>query len=207
MGRVRSRSGKGQDLGGVRPLLDTQVLPKWEKTAVGDIDWQSIQKWIGELGKTKPERRKTDGLSASRVVEAYHVFRAVLGYAVRARMLSANPATDIDLPRKPESDKQYLTHQQVADLAAECGEHDVLVLVLAYCGLRWGEATHSSGGISTSTGRGSRSIRRVEHVGEEYRLGSTKTHERREVPISRPCSSCCVTASNGGHLIAWYFRR
>jgi integrase len=25
--------------------------------------------------------------------------------------------------------------------SAECGDHAVLVLVLAYCGLRWGEVT------------------------------------------------------------------
>jgi integrase len=131
---------KGKTLEGYRSLLDTQVLPKWEHTAVGDIDWQSIQKWIGELSKTKPTRRKTDGLSASRVVQCYHVFRAVLGYAVRSKMLSVNPATDIDLPRKPGAEKRYLTHQQVADLAAQCGEYDALVLVLAYCGLRYGEA-------------------------------------------------------------------
>jgi Phage integrase, N-terminal SAM-like domain len=37
---------KGKTLEGYRSLLDTQVLPKWEKTAVGDIDWQSIQKWV-----------------------------------------------------------------------------------------------------------------------------------------------------------------
>ncbi len=177
---------KGKTLEGYRSLLDTQVLPKWEKTAVGDIDWQSIQKWIGELATTKPERRKTDGLSASRVVQAYHVFRAVLGYAVRVRMLSANPATDIDLPRKPESDKQYLTHQQVADLAAECGEHDVLVLVLAYCGLRWGEATAlKRRDIDIDRAR-IKVNSSVEHVGQEYRLGPTKTHERREVPIPPP---------------------
>jgi integrase len=177
---------KGKTLEGYRSLLDTHVLPQWRNTAVGDIDWQSIQKWIAQLTKTKPTRRKNDGLSALRVNQAYNVFRQVLGYAVRSRMLSANPATDIDLPRKPVSDKRYLTHQQVADLAAQCGEHDALVLVLAYCGLRFGEVTalkcrdvhlerarievHSS----------------VERVNGQYRIGPTKTHERRSVPIPPP---------------------
>jgi integrase len=174
---------KGKTLEGYRSLLDTQVLPKWSKTAVGDIDWQSIQKWIAELNKTKPSRRKSDGLSASRVVQAYHVFRAVLGYAVRCRMLSANPATDIDLPRKPAGDKRYLTHQQVADLAAECGEHAALVLVLAYCGLRWGEATALKRG-DVDFDRARIEVRAaVERVNGNYRLGPTKTHETRSVPV------------------------
>jgi integrase len=177
---------KGKTLEGYRSLLDTRVLPKWKSTAVGDIDWQSIQKWIGELARTKPTRRKTDGLSASRINQAYHVFRQVLGYAVRSKMLSGNPATDIDLPRKPETEKRYLTHQQVADLAAESGGYDVLVLVLAYCGLRWGEATAlKRRDIDLDRAR-IKVNASVEHVGQEYRLGPTKTHERREVPIPPP---------------------
>jgi len=177
---------KGKTLEGYRSLLDTHVLPKWSKTAVGDIDWQSIQKWVAQLNKTLPSRRKGDGLSASRVVQAYHVFRGVLGYAVRSRMLSANPATDIDLPRKPTGDKRYLTHQQVADLAAECGDHDVLVLVLAYCGTRWGEATALKR-RDVDFERARIEVKAaVEHVGGQYRLGPTKTHETRSVPVPPP---------------------
>jgi integrase len=177
---------KGKTLENYRSLLDTHVLPKWQNTAVGDIDWQSIQKWVGQLRKTKPVRRKSDGLSASRVNQTYNVLHQVLAYAVRARMLSVNPATDIDLPRKPTSNRRYLTHQQVADLATECGDWDMLVLVLSYCGLRFGEATalrrqdidldrarievHSS----------------VERVNGQYSIGPTKTHERRSVPIPPP---------------------
>ena len=153
---------------------------------MGDIDWLSIQKWIGELNKTKPTRRKTDGLSPSRVVQAYHVFRGVLSYAVRSRMLSTNPATDIDLPRKPVADKRYLTHQEVADLAAECGDYDVLVLVLAYCGLRWGEATALKR-RDVDFDRARIEVKAaVERVNGNYRLGPTKTHETRSVPVPPP---------------------
>lgn len=67
-----------------------------------------MQKWIAQLSTTKPSRPKSDELSASRVIQAYHVFRAV-----RSRMLSTNPATDVDLPRRPVADKRYLTHQPV----------------------------------------------------------------------------------------------
>jgi site-specific recombinase XerC len=77
-------------------------------------------------------------LSVSRVLQAYHVFRAVLGHVVKSKMLAMNPAVDIDLPRKPTPDPRYLDHDQVAEIAAECGEHDVMVLLLAYCGLRLG---------------------------------------------------------------------
>ncbi|MDT5391160.1 MAG: hypothetical protein QOE04_4801 [Mycobacterium sp.] len=114
------------------------------------------------------------------------MFRQVLGYAVRSRMLSANPATDIDLPRKPVGDRRYLTDQQVSDLAVECGEYDALVLVLAYCGLRWGEVTAlKRGDVEFDRGR-IEVTGAVEKVGKQYRLGTTKTHERRSVPIPPP---------------------
>jgi integrase len=177
---------KGKTLEGYRSLLDTHVLPQWEKTAVGDIDWQSIQRWVSQLSKTSPSNRKGDGLSPSRVVQAYHVFRAVLGYAVKSRLLSANPATDIDLPRKPVGDKRYLNDQEIADLAGECGEFDALVLVLAYCGLRWGEVTALKR-ADLDFDRARINVKAaVERVGKTYTLGPTKTHETRSVPIPPP---------------------
>jgi integrase len=177
---------KAKTLESYRSLLDTHVLPKWRNTAVGDIDWQSIQKWVAQLSKTKPTRRKSDGLSASRVNQAYNVLHQVLAYAVRARMLSVNPATDIDLPRKPVANKRYLTHQEVADLAAECGDYDALVLVLAYCRLRFGEATALKR-RDVDLDRARIEVHAsVEHANGDYRIGPTKTHERRSVPIPPP---------------------
>ena len=49
-----------------------------------------------------------------------------------------NPAAGVDLPRLPTTDRRYLTHAQLADLAERCGPHRLLVL--GYTGLRWGEA-------------------------------------------------------------------
>jgi integrase len=169
-------------LEGYRSLLDTHVLAKWESTPVGYITWKAIQRWIAELKNTDTANR--DGkLSASRILQAYHVFRAVLGQAVKSKMLATNPAADIDLPRKPTPDPRYLDHEQVSELAAECGEHDVLVLVLAYCGLRWGEAIALTRD-DVDFERARITIRAaVTRTGRKYVLGPTKTHEARSVPV------------------------
>jgi integrase len=42
--------------------------------------------------------------------------------------------------REHSSAGSYLTHQQVGALASAAGEFEPLVLLLAYTGLRWGEA-------------------------------------------------------------------
>lgn len=52
----------------------------------------------------------------------------------------ANPVRGVEnLPRKTTKRRVYLTIDDVAKLAVE-STHRVLVLVLAYCGLRWVEA-------------------------------------------------------------------
>ena len=59
----------------------------------------------------------------------------------------SNHAERLKLPRVVKTGKRYLTHNQVAALAQQVGErfagaalgYDVVILVLAYCGLRWGE--------------------------------------------------------------------
>jgi integrase len=44
------------------------------------------------------------------------------------------------LIRKTDKRRVYLSAEDVRRLADESGEHRALVLLLAYCGLRWGEA-------------------------------------------------------------------
>jgi integrase len=63
---------------------------------------------------------------------------SMLDEAVRGRRLPSNPASGVELPRLPRVHKRYLSHEQVARLADECGDEGVVVLTLAYTGIRWG---------------------------------------------------------------------
>ncbi len=46
------------------------------------------------------------------------------------------------LPRLPAAKKhRYLSHDELAKLAAACGDYETLVLAMGYCGPRWGEAS------------------------------------------------------------------
>ena len=123
-GRWRSSGGCGWLRGGVTSLSATSGEP-------------AIQRWLADLSHgvhgAKP-------VGASVVNRAHHVLSAILGDAVRDRLLVANPASDIRLPRKNRKRPVYLTHAQVAALANAAGEYEPLVLLLAYTGLRWGEA-------------------------------------------------------------------
>jgi integrase len=45
------------------------------------------------------------------------------------------------LPLLPEVEQRYLTHEQLHRVAVASGRLRTLVLMLGYCGLRFGEAT------------------------------------------------------------------
>ena len=68
------------------------------------------------------------------------VLAGILDTAVKDGRLSKNPARDVDLPRLPSREHTYLNHAQVKALAEAAGDYRPLILVLAYCGLRFGEA-------------------------------------------------------------------
>lgn len=107
------------------------VEPRWRTAKVADIRSTSVQAWIAELSKT---------LSASRTVTVYSVLAGILDDAVRDRMLAANPARGVSLPRRSRRPNVYLSPDQLQSLATESGRYGSLVLVLGTVGLRWGEA-------------------------------------------------------------------
>ncbi len=63
----------------------------------------------------------------------------MLSLAVRDGRLPRNPADKVPLPRVTAPEKTFLTREQVANLANAAGSNGLAVLVLAYCGLRFGE--------------------------------------------------------------------
>ncbi|WP_161498944.1 tyrosine-type recombinase/integrase [Cryobacterium aureum] len=67
-------------------------------------------------------------------------FRYYVAAFVRDRRLPSNPARGVNLPRKVGKQRHDLTHAQVQILADESRHNATLVLLLAYTGLRWGEA-------------------------------------------------------------------
>src|SRR4051812_4327589 len=123
---------KPKTIASYESLLRTRVLPTWGRVRLGNVKHSAAAAWVAAM--------RAEGLSASRTRQAYHVLTSMLDAAVRDGRLARNPAAGVDLPQMPQSDRRHLTHDQLADLADGCGPHRTFVLVLGYCGLRWGEA-------------------------------------------------------------------
>ena len=114
---------------------------------------------------------------------------AVYKYAVKAGLASKNVAADIgrrhDLPKTGESERHYLTHRQLLDLAGETGQYETMTLVLGYCGLRFGEAAalrRKDIGDKKITVRSSATY--VQGLGTVET--TTKTNRSRHVPAPAP---------------------
>jgi integrase len=116
-------------------VLRNQVLPTWAHTRLDAVRHEDISLWIARLHR--------DGLSAARTRHAWVVLSQVLELAVRSRRIPNNQAKGVELPALPsksERDKtRFLNEREVWALAEAAGDHALSVLVLAWCGLRFGE--------------------------------------------------------------------
>lgn len=118
---------------GYRSLLRVHLIPRFGLMPLQAIDPHSVDMWVGELS--------VNGLSPSRVRQAHQLLSMILKAAVRARMISFNPADGTPLPRSVRRQPRFLTPQQIDLLAAEMPDrYKALVYTLAYGGLRWAEA-------------------------------------------------------------------
>ena len=108
------------------------VEPNWGSTRIVDVDLAAVERWISTMGKRS---------GATTVIRAYGVLAGILDDAVKARRLASNPARGVEnLPHKSIKRHVYLSPEDVGRLAVESRQHRALVLVLSYCGIRWGEA-------------------------------------------------------------------
>lgn len=159
-------------------IIRVQILPEWERHRLSAITHADVVAWVAKL--------QADGYAASTIRQVHRVFSLMLDLAVRDGRLPRNPATGVRLPRAAKGEPVFLTAFQVEQLARAAGEdYALFVRVLAYTGMRWGEAT------AVRVRRVDLMRRRIEVVHTAVELegemsyGTPKTHQRRTVPIPR----------------------
>ena len=142
---------------------------------LGDVTHAQVQRWLTGLH-----------LPPASVRKVHRVLSMVLAYAVSDGRLAVNPAAGVSLPRVQGADKRFLNHRQVHELADACGkEYRLLVLFLAYTGLRWGEMAALRVGRVDFLRRRVLVLESVTPVKGVMTFGPTKGHEKREVPLPR----------------------
>jgi integrase len=118
------------------------VEPKWGNRPIGGITKAEVQEWVGTLA-TQHENSQGEAekaKSASVVIRASGILSQILDDATEGFLIPRNVAGNLELPRKVKKKHPYLTAEQLAKLANECGrEWGPVVLVLGLVGMRWGE--------------------------------------------------------------------
>jgi integrase len=79
----------------------------------------------------------------------------------------------------------FLTHEQVDRLAEACPGYELFIRLLAYTGLRWGEATALQVRRLDLMRRRLEVVRTAIDLGQDVSYGTPKTHQHRSVPIPR----------------------
>ena len=158
-------------------LLKVQILPTWANVPLNKVMFADVGEWVRGLSES--------GLSPATVRQAHRVMSLMLDDAVLAGKIAHNPAKRVALPRVGEREKHYLSSEELERLAGLCGADALVVLVLGYCGLRFGELAALR-------------VRRVDiekcrltiaesttEISGRLVTGTPKTHQIRTVPILR----------------------
>lgn len=159
-----------------RNILRVQVLPQWEKVRLAEVTHADVVAWVASL--------QAEGYAAATIRQAHRVLSLVMSLAVRDRRLSYNPAEGVRLPRVARKEPGFLTHEQVDRLAEACVGYGLFIRLLAYTGLRWGEATALQVKRIDLMRRRLEVVRTAIDLGE-VTYGTPKTHQHRSVPIPR----------------------
>jgi integrase len=158
-------------------VVRRQILPSWETVSLAQVTHADVAAWIAQLMAAR--------LGARTVQKAHRVLSMILDLAVTDRRLLSNPAAGVRLPRGESPAKRFLSADQVAALANAAGKDRVLVLVLGYCGLRFGEAAALRVFDLDLPRRRLRIERSVTDIDGQMVTTTPKTHIRREVPLPR----------------------
>lgn len=167
-------SPRGTSKATYRKALDNHILPRWGAVRVDRIHRDDIAEWLAGLG-----------VGASQTRQVHGVFARVLDWCVPDRIPS-NPARSVPLAKPPEGRKVYLTAEQVEQLAdaIEGATSRALILVLAYVGVRIGEAMAiKARGVDLKARRVRIEATLVESTGGGLVENPPKTGKARTVPL------------------------
>ncbi|MGQ4618439.1 tyrosine-type recombinase/integrase [Nocardia sp. R7R-8] len=171
------------------------VQPRWGHIRIGDVTQDSVREWIIDMRLVAQERAKEKGkpdinAGATVIIRAFGVLAGILDMAVDTkRLIPKNHARGKQvskvLPTKSKRRHVYLNADDVQRLANEAGRHRLLVLMLAYCGPRWGELIALRVRDIDIPRRRITVENNAVQLGVEHAEGQTKGKEIRTVPVPR----------------------
>lgn len=149
------------------------VSPVWADRLLGSIEHSEVVQWVGGLAsKASPTVAR----------KSLQVLAGVTALAVRDRVLQADPCAGVTVSAGQKRSGRFLTGREVAQVAQLMGPDAVVVRLLAFTGIRWGEmAGLRVGDLSRGRLTVARSV--TEHGGRLVVVEQTKTKKVRRVGV------------------------
>jgi integrase len=156
-------------------VLRIWVLPRWGPVPLIAVTHADVVAWVAQV---------REQVSAAQTRHALDIVSQMLKLAVRDGRLARNVTEGVSKPRVPRPEQRFLSYKEVARLAGECQPpYDLLVIILAFTGLRFGEvAALRVGDVDLVRSRLAINWSLVEIAGGLHR-DTPKSHRRRTVPI------------------------
>jgi integrase len=127
-----SRHLEGSTRAAYRSYLDKHLIPFFGGMPLGRVMPSTVQAWVTHAVEV--------GLSPRSVRKYHTLLHGIFARAVRDRVLNANPAAHTELPKVITKRLRVLTPRDFDRLLTHIPErHQLMVLVAAETGLRWGE--------------------------------------------------------------------
>lgn len=131
---LAQRGLKPRTVEAYRHLLDTALLPAWGSKRIDAITVASVKAWYAGLDASTPTTR----------AHTYALLRAILQTAYQDDLIAANPCRIRGAGQVKRSTKTVIpTAEQVQAIAdaMPSAKYKTMVLIAAWCGLRFGELT------------------------------------------------------------------
>lgn len=123
-----------------RSTWRNQIAPRWGSQPLKAVAASGVQRWAAEMSAT---------YSPSSINQAVTIFNQMMKWAVADERIAANPlqrARELRgkslVPRAGVSaEKRFLTHAEVSELAKCAQDSWLIILFMAYTGVRFGEVS------------------------------------------------------------------
>ncbi|SOE12331.1 Site-specific recombinase XerC [Streptomyces sp. 2323.1] len=116
-----------------RSIIQSQINPVLGDRELSSVRPITVAEWVSKM--------QTDGMGASWIRQCYRVLAQIMDSAVDNGMIAMTPCRGVRLPRMPQTEPHILTPQEASEIVANAkAPHDLLIALLAFAGLRIGEA-------------------------------------------------------------------
>jgi integrase len=157
-------------------LLRALIEPRFGAVAISQVRPISVSEWVASMTK--------QGLSPSRVRQAYRVLSQIMTAAVHNDLIKTSPCRGVKLPRMPLTEPHILTRDEVERLVSAARlPHGLLIQLLAYGGLRIGEAFALRRVHVDLEGGRLLISEAVTEIQGRHVFGTPKSHQRREIKL------------------------